>query len=157
MTRLYSIILSMTLLGLAGPVAAHPHDADTLTELREKSRELADKARESGEAFIDSDMITNMSELLSDLADRVDVEKGQGAGTALWIDGDEVVRFNPGGPVDDALKITGLGQNLSVERETVIKNGTTRTRIIIEMDGGENVDIDLPGEPSEPTEALDQE
>lgn len=157
MTRLYSIFLSITLLGLAGPVAAHPHDGDKLTELREKSRELADKARESGEAFIDSEMITNMSELLSELADRVDVEKGQGAGTALWIDGDEVVRFNPGGPVDDALTITGLGQNLSVDRETVIKNGTTRTRIVIEMDGGENVDIDLPGEPSEPTGALDQE
>lgn len=157
MTRLYSIFLSITLLGLAGPVAAHPHDGDKLTELREKSRELADKARESGEAFIDSEMITNMSELLSELADRVDVEKGQGAGTALWIDGDEVVRFYPGGPVDDALTITGLGQNLSVDRETVIKNGTTRTRIVIEMDGGENVDIDLPGEPSEPTGALDQE
>lgn len=151
MNHIYSMMLCATAVALlAGPAVAHPHDSDKLTELREKSKALADKARESGEAFVDSEMITNMSDLLSDLAARVEVEKGEGAGTALWIDGDEVVRFNRDRGIDDTLSITGLGQNLSVERETVIKDGKTRTRIVIEMDGGEDVEIDLPGEPPRP-------
>jgi hypothetical protein len=161
MTHIYPLILTASILAmLAGPVAAHPHDSDKLNELREKSKALADKARESGEAFVDSDMVANMSDLLSDLAARVEVEKGEGAGTALWIDGDEVVRFKRDRGIDDTLTVTGLGQNLSVERETVIKDGKTRTRIVIEMDGGEDVDIDLPGEPPTPkvpTPPLDQE
>jgi hypothetical protein len=140
---------------LAAPAKAHPHESDTLTELREKSRDLAEKARESGEAIAESEMITTMSERLSDLAARIDVEKDEGAGTALWIDGEEVVRFSRGRSVEDRLTVTGLGQNLSVERETVTQDGKTRTRIIIEMDGGENVDIVLPGEPPKPP--LDQE
>lgn len=151
MNHIYPLILCATVVALlAGPAVAHPHDSDKLTELREKSKALADKARESGEAFVDSEMITNMSDLLSDLAARVEVEKGEGAGTALWIDGDEVVRFNRDRGIDDTLSITGLGQNLSVERETVIKDGKIRTRIVIEMDGGEDVEIDLPGEPPRP-------
>lgn len=152
-----SVLTLFVMAGVAGPVAAHPDDPDTMTELREKSKALADKAREHGDAFVDSEMITNMSELLSDLAARVEVEKGEGGGTALWIDGDEVVRFNGDRDVDDVLTITGLGQNLNVERETVIKDGQTRTRIVIEMDGGEDVDIDLPGAPTPPVAPLDQE
>lgn len=156
-----AFILALSIVaGAVGSAVAHPHDSDKLTELREKSKALADKARESGEAFVDSEMITNMSDLLSDLVARVEVEKGEGSGTALWIDGDEVVRFNRDRGIDNTLSITGLGQNLSVERETVIKDGKTRTRVVIEMDGGEDVDIDLPGEPPtppQPTPPLDQE
>ncbi|MGJ8558803.1 MAG: hypothetical protein ACSHX3_01065 [Litorimonas sp.] len=156
MKHVHPLMLSLSVLALstvaaAGPAVAHPHDSDKLTELREKSKALADKARESGEAFVDSEMITNMSDLLTDLAARVEVEKGEGSGTALWIDGDEVVRFNRDHGMDDTLTVTGLGQNLSVERETVIKNGKTRTRIVIEMDDGEDVDIDFPGAPPKPT------
>lgn len=150
-----SFILFGLAMTLAAPATAHPHDSDKLTELREKSREIADKARESGEAIADSEIITNLSERLSELAARIDVEKDGGAGTALWIDGEEVVRFARGRGVEDRLVVTGLGQNLSVERETVTQDGKTRTRIVIEMDGGENVEIDLPGEP--PIAPLDQE
>lgn len=160
MKPLYPLLLSASLvILLAGPAPAHPHEADKLSELREKSKALVDKARESGDAFADSEMMTNMSDLLSDLAARVEVEKGEGSGTALWIDGDEVVRFNRGRGIEDTLSITGLGQNLSVERETVIKDGQTRTRIVIEMDGGDNVEIDLPGTPPTPETQtpLDQE
>ena len=42
------------------------------------------------------------------------------------------------------LNIGGLGQNLSIDRETYVKDGKTKTRIVIEMDGGDDVEIDLP-------------
>lgn len=157
MKHMRSLILTASILafpiviGIVGPAVAHPDEPDTMTELLEKSKALADKARKSGDAIADSELITNMSDLLSDLADRVEVEKGAGAGTALWIDGEEVVRFNGDRNADDVLSVTGLGQNLSVERETTIKDGITRTRIVIEMDGGENVDVHLPGQPAVPT------
>lgn len=157
MTRLYALILSAAMVGLAGPVAAHPHENDRLTEFREKTQELADRARESGEALADSDVIANMSELLNDFATRVEVEQGEGAGAALWFDGDEVVRFHLDSDVDDRVTITGLGENLSVARETVITNGQTRTRIVIEMDGGDDVEIDMPRSPTPPVPPSDQE
>jgi hypothetical protein len=144
------LLLTSVLAAMAMPVAAHPHDQDKLADLREKAEALADKAREQGDALIDSELMTSMSEALEALAARVDVEKGEGKGTALWIDGDEVVRFRGDRTVDDTLRVTGLGQNLSVERETLIKNGQTRTRIVIEMDGGDDVKIDLPGELAAP-------
>jgi predicted signal transduction protein with EAL and GGDEF domain len=144
------LLLTSVLAAIAVPVAAHPHDQDKIADLREKSKALADKAREQGDAFIDSELVTSMSEVLEALAARVDVEKGEGKGTALLIDGDEVVRFRGERAVDDTLRVTGLGQNLSVERETLIKDGQTRTRIVIEMDGGDDVKIDLPGTPAAP-------
>lgn len=151
MKLIVTTLLSTSVVALmAMPAAAHPHDEDKLADLREKSQALADKAREQGDAFIDSELITSMSEALEALAARVDVEKGEGKGTALWIDGDEVVRFRGDRTVEDTLRVTGLGENLSVERETLIKGGQTRTRIVIEMDGGDDVKIDLPGTPAVP-------
>lgn len=151
MKPLYALLFSAGLVVLlAGPAPAYPHETDKLSELREKSKALVDKARESGDAFADSEIMTNMSYKLSALAARIELETGEGAGTALWIDGDELVRFNRGRGIEDTLSITGLGPNLSVERETVIEDGQTRTRIVIEMDGGDNVAINLPGTPPSP-------
>lgn len=150
---------------VAGPVAAQPDDpepqsepqSETLSDLREKAKALADKARAGGDAFVDSDMIASMSELLADLAARVDLEQGEGSGTALLIDGDELVRFNGTASSQGALRITGLGENLSVERETILKDGKIRTRIVIEMDGGADVDIHVPDAPQVSVPPLDQE
>jgi len=136
------LVLSASFLGLASAAAAHPHETDKLSELREKSQDLADKAKASGDAIIDSDMVNSMADLLSGLAARVEVEKGGAAGTALWIDGDELIRFN--GSADDVLSVTGVGKNLTVEREVIIKDGQTRTRIVIEMDEGQDAQINIP-------------
>lgn len=141
--------LSLLLFGIAtGSAAAQDDPNPTLEELTEKSRELADRARQSGEAFVDSEMVANMADLLSGLADRVEIDREEG--TVLRLDGEEVLRFeiNRDRAADDALTITGLGRNLTVERETVIQDGKTRTRIVIEMDGGEAAKVEWP----DPTE-----
>lgn len=141
---LTTLMLTSVFIVMATPAGAHPHDQDKLADLREKTQELADKAREQGDALIESDLITSLTETLEGLAARVEVEKGEGNGTALWLDGDEVVRFNRDRTIDDALTVTGLGQNLSIARETLIEGGKTRTRIVIEMDGGTDVKINVP-------------
>lgn len=139
-----ALLLTSVLTLMATPVAAHPHDQDKLAELREKTQELADKAREQGEALIESELITSLSDALDGLAARIEVEKGEGNGTALWIDGDEFVRFNGGD--DTVLSVTGVGKNLTIDREIIIKDGKTRTRIVIEMDDGYDTQINvLPG------------
>ena len=141
MRRIYSLALSTAILAIAGSASAHPHDTDKIPDLREKTQALADKAKASGEVIVDSELISNMADLLSDFAARVEIEKGDGAGTALWFDGDELLRFNGGD--DKVLSVTGVGKNLTVDRETIIKDGRTRTRIVIEMDDGEDVQINF--------------
>jgi len=154
MKFLPALILSAVILGVAAPAFAHPHESDAVADLLEKSQALAEdakvKAKAGGEAIIDSEMISRMADLLGDFAARVEVERGEGDGSAIWFDGDEVVRFKRDRNVDDRLSMTGLGKNLTVERETVIKDGKARTRIVIEMDGGEDMEIDLPGEVVDP-------
>lgn len=131
---------------MASSTLAHPDEDNRLNELRDKSEALAERARTSGEEFINGEMMASMADLLSEFADKVDVEKGDETGTALWFDGNELFRFkmDRDRAVEDALTITGLGRNLSVERETIIRDGKTRTRIIIEMDGGDAATVKLP-------------
>lgn len=149
MKPIVTTFLSMTALAvLATPVAAHPHDQDRLADLREKSQELADKAREQGDALLESELIMTLSEALEGLAARVEVEKGDGNGTAVWIDGDEILRFNGG--EDTILSVTGVGKNLTIDREIILKDGKTRTRIVIEMDEGHDTQINVLPAPNVP-------
>lgn len=127
--------------------------------------ELGDALRELENAIKDSDALSGLADMMQELAAEVEVERSDEAGTALRFGGEDMLRFklNRDRVADDALSITGLGRNLTVERETVVENGKTRTRIVIEMDGGEDVDIDLPGTtdapepPRAPGRWLDQE
>lgn len=128
-------------------------DGQTVEIIRLKSHDLADKARDAGNSIADSDLLGNMNELINELATRLEVERGEGDGTALLFDGDEMLRFklDREGAIENSMSITGLGRNVTVERETVIKDGQTRTRIVIEMDGGDDIEIDMPDSPDAPT------
>ena len=44
---------------------------------------------------------------------------------------------------DESFDIEGFGRNLTIDKKVIRKNGKTKTRIIIEMDGDEEFDIDL--------------
>lgn len=124
-------------------------------ELAERGRDAAETAAETAEeAITESDIVASMSDLMRELSDKLEVERGEGNGTALLFDGEEWLRFRRelDREIDDRVTISGLGRNLSVERETVTKNGKTKTRIVIEMDGGEQLEIDLPGAQAEPTD-----
>ncbi|MGB6230768.1 MAG: hypothetical protein WBF53_11665 [Litorimonas sp.] len=131
-----------------------------LRESRLRGEDLAERGREAaeeaGEALERSDLVGNMSELMTDFADRLEVERGEGEGTALFFDGDELLRIRRElkRQSDDRITITGLGRNLSVERETTTRDGRTTSRIVIEMEGGEDLEVELPRVPDD---ASDQE
>ena len=80
-----------------------------------------------------------------DFASDVEVESEDGV-TVLSFDGATVGKIERSKKRDseDSLSISGLGQNMTLDRETVVKDGKSRTRIVIEMDGDEDIEIDLP-------------
>lgn len=93
------------------------------------------------EALAESDLLTEMMDMLTDLTDDIDVESSD-AVTVLRFDGKTIGRVEK--DENDRISLSGLGKNLSIDRETVTEDGETKTRIIIEMDGGEDLEIDLP-------------
>lgn len=113
---------------------------EVLADLQDKSKALAEKARERGSEFAQSDMVAGVSGVFSGIAERVETQKDKAEGLNLN-------RFFKN---DDKLTVTGLGSNVSVERDTMVVDGIRRTRIIIEMDGGDNVEIKLPDAPLTP-------
>lgn len=119
---------------------------ESVETFRWNGEELTDMARELETAIAESGVLSDMASLLSEFAQDIEVERGPDSGTALKFDGQEMLRFrlDRERDVDDALSITGLGRNLTVERDTVVRDGKTRTRIVIEMDGGEDLALDLP-------------
>lgn len=110
------------------------------------SDEMKESARDFTALLADSEMATNMRDLLEELRGNIEVELGEDGTRAFIFDGEEMLRFKRDNTLDrdDRLSISGLGRNLTVERKTTKKDGQTLTRIVIEMDGGEDVDIDLP-------------
>lgn len=94
----------------------------------------------------DSEITEEIISSVSEFADKIEVERDEEHGTAVFFNDDEMVRVKRMRKKvdDDALHISGLGRNLTLERETIIEDGKTRTRIVIEMDGGDEIDIRLP-------------
>ena len=121
-------------------------ESETVESFSWDGDELTDMAKDLEAAIAESGVLSDMARMLSDLAEEVEIERGESGSTALRIAGEEMLRFKLDRErnVDEALSITGLGRNLTVERETVVEDGKTRTRIVIEMDGGEDVELDLP-------------
>ena len=121
-------------------------ESETVDSFSWDGDELTDMAKDLEAAIAESGVLSDMARMLSDLAEEVEIERGESGGTALRIAGEEMLRFklDRNRSVDEALSITGLGRNLTVERETIVEDGKTRTRIVIEMDGGEDVELALP-------------
>lgn len=94
--------------------------------------------------LMDDDMIDDLTATVTEFVEKVEIESGSGTGTVLMFDDEDVVRFKRDRDVSDGdrMSLSGLGRNLTIDRETVIEDGETRTRIVIEMDGGEDVEID---------------
>lgn len=122
-------------------------EGENIEVFKWNGEDLTNAAREMEEAIAESGLLSDMAEMLAEFADDVEVRKGKSGGTALMFDGEEMLRFDldRDASSEDRLSISGLGRNLTVDRETVRENGKTRTRIVIEMDGGDDVEIDLPG------------
>lgn len=103
--------------------------------LREAARSLEGIIAESG-------LISNLADMLADLAEDVEITDSED-GTSLKFDGKEIGRFKAERDSDDSVEIETLGRNMTLEKETYMKDGKKKTRIIIEMDGGDDVEVEV--------------
>ena len=95
--------------------------------------------------FANEGLFRDVTALVKDFADDVDVETNDGK-TMLKFDGTTIgqIEKQKSRESDDKISISGLGKNITLDRETILKDGKSKTRIVIEMDGEDSVDITLP-------------
>jgi hypothetical protein len=97
------------------------------------------------EVFAKDGLFRDLTALFADIAEDIDVDTDDGQ-TVLRFDGTEVGKIEHGKSRDseDMISISGLGKSLTLDRQTIIKDGKSKTRIVIEMDGADEIDITLP-------------
>ncbi len=97
------------------------------------------------EAFADDGLFRGLAAMFSDLASDLDVETDDGK-TTLSFDGAKIgqIERRKSRDSEDSFSISGLGKNLTFDRETIVKDGKSKTRIVIDMDGEDEIDITLP-------------
>lgn len=106
-------------------------------DLREAARAIEDLISESG-------VISSFANMMLDLADDFDVEATD-EGLSLRFDGDRIgrVKVKRDKHTESSLDVEGFGRNMTIEKEVIKRDGKTKTRIVIEVDGDEDFDIDL--------------
>jgi len=114
---------------------------DTIAENADDIRAAA-KALEN--MLAESDVLENMADMVISLAENIEVDTDDD-GLTLRFDGETLGSLNikREGRMNEAISIEGLGKNMNVEKDVIIKNGKKRTRIIIEMDTDDDVEIDI--------------
>lgn len=97
------------------------------------------------EVFAKDGLFRDLTALFADIAEDIEVDTDDGQ-TVLLFDGTEVGKIAHGKSRDseDSFSISGLGKTMSLDRQTIIKDGKSKTRIVIEMDGADDIDITLP-------------
>jgi len=106
-------------------------------DLREAARAIEDLISESG-------VISSFADMMLDLAEDFDLETTD-EGLSLKFDGDRIgrVKVKRDKHTESSLDVEGFGRNMTIEKEVIKRDGKTKTRIVIEVDGDEEFDIDL--------------
>ncbi len=152
------LIIPFVALALASPAYAHPDEPEVNVKPKVESKaatktfswdgeELQEAARELEKALQDTEVISEFADMFAAFASSVEVKRDDD-GATLMFDGDELMTIERETSRDseDKLSISGLGKNLSLQRETVVVDGQSKTRIVIEMDGADDVEIELDQE-----------
>ena len=97
------------------------------------------------DAFAEDGLFRDLAAMFSDFANEIDVETDNGQ-TVLRFDGAKVaeIKKEKSRDSEDSFSISGLGKSLKIDRETIVKDGKSKTRIVIDMDGEDEIDITLP-------------
>ena len=102
-------------------------------EMREMSKDVEKMIVESG-------MLSNLADMLADFAEDIEIEKGDKS-FSLRFNGDTLGKINQ--DEEDRVVLKSMDKEMTVEKETYMKDGKTRTRIVIDMDGnGSDIDLD---------------
>lgn len=124
--------------------------AEAKNEFMKGDREIknADDIRNAARAIEDlvseSRLISSFADMMIDLAEDFDVEASD-EGLALNFDGERIgrVKMKRDKHTDSTFDIEGFGRNMTIEKDVIKRDGKTKTRIVIEVDGDEEFDIDL--------------
>ena len=108
----------------------------------ETVEDIRDAAKAIENLLADSGVISGLADMVLDLADDFDIESSED-GVSLNFEGKRLGRLKVDKDTDESFGIEGFGRNLTIDKKVIRKNGKTKTRIIIEMDGDEEFDIDL--------------
>lgn len=108
------------------------------------AEDLRNAARAIEDLISESAIISSFADLMLDLAEDFDIETSDG-GLALKFDGERIgrVKVKRDKHTDSSLDVEGFGRNMTIEKEVIKRGGKTKTRIVIEVDGDEEFDIDL--------------
>lgn len=106
-------------------------------DIREAARAIEDLISESG-------IISSLADMMLDLADDFDLETTDD-GLSLKFDGGRIghVKVKRDQHTESSLDVEGFGRNMTIEKEVIKRDGKTKTRIVIEVDGDEEFDIDF--------------
>lgn len=97
------------------------------------------------EAFAEDGLFRDLAAMMGDFAEDIDLDADNGK-TVLRFDGAKIgeMKRSKSRDSEDSFSISGLGKNLTIDRETIVKDGKSKTRIIIDMDGDDEIEITLP-------------
>ncbi len=125
-------------------------EAETKNDFIGKDREikntddLRDAARAIEDLISESGVISSFADMMLDFAEDFDVEATD-EGLSLKFDGERIgrVKVKRDKHTESSLAVEGFGRNMTIEKEVIKRDGKTKTRIVIEVDGDEEFDIDF--------------
>ena len=131
--------------------------AKSTARLKRKMEDVKDTAGESLEddlevmadvledVFAEEGVFRDLTAMFSDFAKEIDIDTDDGK-TTVSFSGTEVAKIQHQSSRDseDSVSISGLGKSFSMDRKTVVEDGKSKTRIVIDMDGQDEIDITLP-------------
>ena len=112
----------------------------------ENVEDIREAARAVEELISESGIISGLADFMVEIVDDFDIESSD-EGLALNFEGKRLGRLKIDQDKDESIALEGFGRNLSIDKKVIRKNGKTKTRIIIEVDGDEEFDIDLTPKP----------
>lgn len=97
------------------------------------------------DAFAKDGLFRDLAAMFSDFANDIDVDT-EGGQTVLSFDGAKIaeIKKEKSRDSEDSFSISGLGKSMTIDRETIVKDGKSKTRIVIDMEGEDEIDITLP-------------
>ncbi len=108
----------------------------------ESLEDLGDAAHALEDLLSESGILSGLGDMIIDLADDFEIDSSD-EGVSLNFEGKRLGRLKMDKDSQDGVGIEGFGKNMSVNKEVIRKNGKTKTRIVIELDGDEEFDIEL--------------
>jgi len=119
------------------------HSGDLARSTARLKRKM-DNIQKSTEGDIGEDL-EGLADVMEEVFAEDDVDTDDGK-TVLKFDGTEVAQIQHKSSRDseDKISISGLGKSFSLDRKTVVQNGKSKTRIVIDMNGEDEIDLTVP-------------